>query len=79
MLKKRSTSTKKGMRVKKGLSKTSRTSTKDDSFEFTLSKIAEYIRTRAYYIWEDMGKPVGKDIEIWQTAEREILKKLIKK
>lgn len=42
-------------------------------------KINEFIRMRAYYIWEDMGKPQGKDVEIWDKAEKEILSQLKKR
>ena len=51
----------------------------DEAFDFTLNKITDYIRTRAYYIWEDLGKPEGKNLEIWNKAEKDILSKLIKK
>ena len=30
------------------------------------------IRERAYLIWESEGRPVGKDVEHWWQAEREI-------
>jgi len=30
------------------------------------------IRDRAERIWEDAGKPVGQDDDIWWQAEREI-------
>ena len=50
-----------------------------EPFYFTLNTIAEYIRTRAYYIWEDLGKPQGKDNDIWNKAEKDILSKIIKK
>lgn len=78
-MRKKSASLKREAKVKKSLSQRGKTKTKNDAFEFTLDKIAEYIRTRAYYIWEDMGKPEGKDVEIWRTAEKEVLKRLIKK
>jgi len=42
-------------------------------------KINEFIRMRAYYIWEDMGKPQAKDVEIWDKAEKEILSQLKKR
>ena len=50
-----------------------------EAFDFTLSTIENYIRTRAYYIWEELGKPQGKDEDIWRKAEKDILTKLIKK
>lgn len=30
------------------------------------------IRERAYFIWEEMGRPDGKDYEIWLQAEKEL-------
>ena len=48
-------------------------------FIITLDKITEYIKTRAYYLWEELNKPQGKDLEIWRQAEKEILSKLIKR
>ena len=32
----------------------------------------EMIRTRAYFIWEEKGRPFGFDQENWQQAEQEI-------
>jgi hypothetical protein len=29
----------------------------------------EVIREFAYYVWEDAGRPEGKDVEIWLSAE----------
>ena len=40
--------------------------------------INEYVSTRAYYIWEELGKPQGQDGEIWKRAERDIRKQLKK-
>lgn len=34
------------------------------------------IRERAYYIWEEMGKPQGQDSDIWRRAEKDILAKV---
>lgn len=48
-------------------------------FDFTLDKITQYIKERAYYIWEELGRPQDKDLEIWCQAEREVLESLIKK
>jgi len=58
---------------KKSTGKTTKT------FDFTLNTIIDYIRTRAYYIWEDLGKPQGKDNDVWNKAEKDILSKIIKK
>jgi hypothetical protein len=30
------------------------------------------IRARAYELWEKAGKPVGRDLEFWLEAERQI-------
>ncbi len=30
------------------------------------------IRLRAYLIWEQAGRPEGRDVEHWQQAEREV-------
>ena len=32
----------------------------------------EQIRQRAYAIWEEEGRPSGRDIEHWLKAEREV-------
>ncbi|MFT4572711.1 MAG: hypothetical protein ACI8TX_003862 [Hyphomicrobiaceae bacterium] len=29
-------------------------------------------RVRAYLLWEEMGRPDGKDLELWLQAEREV-------
>ncbi len=62
-----------------GVSKKRNAGSVNTTFDFTLNTIMEYIRTRAYYIWEDLGKPQGKDNDIWQKAEKDVLSKLIKK
>jgi hypothetical protein len=31
----------------------------------------EHIRTRAREIWEENGRPTGRDLEFWYQAERE--------
>jgi hypothetical protein len=31
------------------------------------------IQVRAYYKWEAMGKPIGKDLKFWLEAQRELL------
>ena len=36
------------------------------------SEFADYVRERAYYIWQETGKPEGSDREIWLKAERDI-------
>ncbi|MGA0598976.1 DUF2934 domain-containing protein [Enterovirga sp. CN4-39] len=32
----------------------------------------EQIRTRALELWEQNGRPLGKDLEFWLQAEREL-------
>jgi hypothetical protein len=31
------------------------------------------IQVRAYHKWEAMGKPTGKDLEIWLRAQHELM------
>ena len=45
----------------------------------TLEKLSKWIRERAYYLWEEEGRPQGKDLDIWVKAEREVFSQLIKK
>ena len=33
------------------------------------------IRVRAYELWEQAGKPAGREEEFWLTAEREFMQK----
>ena len=54
-------------------------STKEGAFEYTVEKLSHYIAERAYYLWEELGRPQGRDEEIWRQAEKEILSKFIKK
>jgi hypothetical protein len=35
----------------------------------------EQIRTRAHELWEQAGKPEGKDDEFWHLAERDLLER----
>ncbi|MFP5478084.1 MAG: DUF2934 domain-containing protein [Alphaproteobacteria bacterium] len=35
----------------------------------------ERIRLRAYEIWEEAGRPAGKDAEHWQQAQAELAAK----
>jgi hypothetical protein len=34
--------------------------------------ILEPIRTRAYLLWEQAGRPEGGDLEFWERARQEI-------
>lgn len=56
-----------------------RLSVKEGAFEYTIEKLSHYIAERAYYLWEEFGRPEGQDLEIWRRAEKEILSKLIKR
>lgn len=38
-------------------------------------KMEDRIRRRAYELWEAEGQPHGHDVEHWQKAESELLKK----
>lgn len=38
----------------------------------------EYVRMRAYYIWQELGQPQGADMEIWLSAEKDIRQQLAK-
>jgi len=35
----------------------------------------EQIRTRAHELWEQAGKPEGKDDEFWHLAERDLMER----
>lgn len=39
------------------------------------SKSEHAIRERAYQLWEQSGRPHGRDIEFWLKARKEILGK----
>ncbi len=36
------------------------------------SRLEDKIRTRARELWEEHGKPVGRDVELWLQAEYEL-------
>jgi len=36
------------------------------------SSDAEKIRQRAYFIWEERGRPQNSDMDIWLQAEQEL-------
>ena len=38
----------------------------------TPKPLEEDVRKRAKQLWEEHGKPEGRDDEFWQTAEREL-------
>lgn len=35
---------------------------------------AEKIRQRAYFVWEEKGRPQNRDLDIWLEAEKELKK-----
>jgi hypothetical protein len=39
-------------------------------------KMENLIRDRAYFLWEEKGRPEGLEMAIWLEAEREILKNM---
>jgi len=39
-------------------------------------EIHERIRRRAYALWEAAGRVLGKDLEFWLRAEKEVLAKI---
>lgn len=44
--------------------------TKSCEFFISNTPTDEFIRNAAYYIWQSKGKPIGKDLEIWDEAKR---------
>ena len=38
-------------------------------------RIDESIAARAYELWEQAGKPEGRDEEFWRLAEQELINK----
>ena len=42
------------------------------SSRISQEQLEQFIRERAYYIWEEWGKPEGRDFDIWTQADREI-------
>lgn len=54
-----------------GVKKTS--ANKTQKRQFSPDEINRMIRERAYFIWEERGKPANQDMDCWLTAEREIL------
>ncbi|MDD5746432.1 MAG: DUF2934 domain-containing protein [Candidatus Omnitrophica bacterium] len=49
-------------------------STKSGANNLTIDQALfdEYVRQRAYYLWEEKGKPQGDDMDIWLRAEQDI-------
>jgi hypothetical protein len=50
-----------------------------NGFQWTLISITDAIRESAYYLWENEGRPEGRDFELWLRAEKEFLSRIIKK
>jgi hypothetical protein len=44
--------------------------------QVSVEELNKMISDRAYYVWEEKGKPEGKDFEIWLQAEKDIRAKL---
>lgn len=42
------------------------------------TRLEAMIRERAYLIWEHLGRPVGREMEHWLQAKKEILAQLKK-
>jgi len=34
------------------------------------------VRTRAYELWEEAGRPSGRDVDFWLEAERQVSERL---
>ncbi len=47
-------------------------SKKGQKTKITAEQLNEYIQTRAYYVWEEWGRPQGKEKEIWEQATKDI-------
>jgi len=43
-----------------------------DKTRTDLAPTHDEVAVRAYYIWEQEGKPQGRDKEIWRLAEQEL-------
>ena len=38
----------------------------------TPDEFSDFVQKRAYYIWEEAGRPQGTDFDIWLKAEQDI-------
>jgi Protein of unknown function (DUF2934) len=45
------------------------------TFDATGCELEALIRQRAYFLWEDEGRPQGRETEHWQRATAELQKK----
>lgn len=66
--------------IKKSNGSSSKTATKpswssSSRKQVSMDTFNQMIRDRAYFIWEERGKPQGQDFEIWSQAEKDISKK----
>lgn len=43
--------------------------------QVSADSLNKMIQDRAYFIWEEKGKPQDQDFEIWSQAEKDIQKK----
>ena len=75
-VKKKKTSTKVSRTVKaketKTVTSSKKKTTKGKSKKFSAVKFNDMIRERAYYIWEEWGRPDGREQDIWSQAEKDI-------
>lgn len=53
-------------KIKKTTSERKETPVRSEKLFFEMQK-------KAYYLWEEEGKPQGKDWNIWLKAEKEVL------
>ena len=61
----------------KGLKKTViKTAEQSEKKNIDKSLTTQMVQDRAYYIWEEKGKPFGQDQEIWLQAEKEMTVKI---
>lgn len=55
-----------------GKKKVSVFTSKKKTAKFDTSKIEAMIRDRAYYLWEEKGRPQGRDLDLWLQAKKDI-------
>ena len=61
-------------KIKKGISAVKSTAKKKISEE----ELFDFIQDRAFRLWDQAGRPQGRDWEFWFIAEKEIKEKLRK-
>ncbi|HEC68824.1 MAG TPA: DUF2934 domain-containing protein [Candidatus Omnitrophica bacterium] len=60
----------------KGLKKSSKS--KKSKEKFSPEQIFDFIQDRAYRLWDQAGRPQGRDWEFWFKAEKEVKNRLKK-